>query len=276
MEKIAGANGSTLIVSILLPLSYVSLVQLFDYNGTNRNEEKSIRKRFFGAILSNLASISITYYYLKDEVSSPFLEMGIRFDHIGEAISYPMTLGFSLYFGQFVMMYIDRTIHYYFDIDEWKRSFRSLQWIRDIIVGPITEEIAFRCCSAVLMNRCLGAKWTLFCAPLPFAISHFHHIFDDQRRGHSLAHSILQRTFQFCYTFVFGLFVTHLMLTTRHFIVPIVAHMICNSQGLPLYWAVGNYPNRRDRFILYISYTAGLLLCIYQLKSQHGMPTPNF
>lgn len=262
------------LVSACLPISYVLLVHLFDRNGTDRNDPVSVKRRFQGALLSNLFSIIVTAYYLRDYTSSPLREMGLRWDDVSAAITYPFILMNAFYLGQFVMMYIDRILWHYFDYYEWKQCCSSWVWRRDVIVGPITEEIVFRACSSTLMAHVYGPKWTMLLNPIPFAASHFHHIWDDQRRGHSLAHSILQRGFQFCYTYLFGAFATYLQLTTRHAIVPIIAHSICNAQGLPLLLEVPNYPKRRDRWALYGAYFGGFAAFVYLLYTQNGMPTP--
>ncbi|CAO4382298.1 unnamed protein product [Caenorhabditis nigoni] len=141
--------------------------------------------------------------------------------------------------------------------------------------GPITEELVFRACSTTLMYHVYGYKFTLFWNPVPFAASHFHHIWDDQRKGYSLAHSILQRGFQFVYTYIFGCFATYLQLTTKHAMVPIIAHTICNAQGLPMWLEIANYPKRRDRITLYTAYIAGFAGFGYLLYTQQGMPSPN-
>lgn len=262
------------LVSACLPVSYVLLVHLFDRNGTDRNDPKSIQRRFQGALLSNIVSIAVTAYYLLEYTSTPYREMGLRWDQVREAIIYPFILMNAFYLGQFALQYIDRTLWHYFDYYEWRQCYRSWAWRRDIIVGPITEEIVFRACSSTLMAHVYGARLTMLLNPIPFAASHFHHIWDDQRRGHSLAHSILQRGFQFVYTYLFGAFATYLQLTTRHALVPIIAHAICNAQGLPMWLEIANYPKRRDRITLYTAYTSGFVLFVYMLYTQRGMPTP--
>ncbi|CAI2352970.1 unnamed protein product [Caenorhabditis sp. 36 PRJEB53466] len=269
-----GLSLSAGLVSACLPVSYVLLVHVFDRNGTDRNDPDSIQRRFRGAFLSNLISIAVTAYYLLEYTNSPLLEMGIRWDNISQSIVFPFVLMHSFYFGQFVMMYIDRTLWHYLDSYEWKTCWNSWVWRRDILVGPLTEEIVFRCCSSTLMAHIWGAPLTILLNPIPFAASHFHHIWDDQRKGYSLAHSILQRGFQFCYTYVFGMFATYLQLTTRHAVVPIIAHSICNAQGLPLWMEIANYPKRRDRWTLYLAYGAGFSAFVYLLWSQKGMPRP--
>ncbi|ULT92314.1 hypothetical protein L5515_009631 [Caenorhabditis briggsae] len=262
------------LVSAIMPISYVVLVNCFDYGGNDRNDPKSIRKRWKGALVSNIISIVATAYFLQDYTPSPFREMGFRWDEMAKAISFPFILMNGFYLGQFVMMYIDRTLWHYFDYYEWKMCFRSWAWRRDIIVGPITEELVFRACSTTLMYHVYGYKFTLFWNPVPFAASHFHHIWDDQRKGYSLAHSILQRGFQFVYTYIFGCFATYLQLQTKHAMVPIIAHTICNAQGLPMWLEIANYPKRRDRIALYTAYIAGFAGFGYLLYTQNGMPSP--
>lgn len=260
------------LVSACLPISYVLLVQLFDRKGTDRDDPQSIKRRFRGAFLSNLISIAVTAFYLKDYTADPFREMGLRWDEMSKAITYPFILMNAFYLGQFVMNYIDMTLWHYIDYYEWRRCCMCWSWRRDIIVGPLTEEIAFRACSSTLMSYVYGPTAAIFISPIPFAASHFHHIWDDQRKGHSIAHSILHRGFQFCYTYIFGVFATYLQLTTKHFLVPVIAHAICNAQGLPQIWEVSNYPKRRDQITLYTGYFAGFAVFGYLLWTQHGMP----
>ncbi|CAI5453234.1 unnamed protein product [Caenorhabditis angaria] len=269
-----GSTTSTLLISILLPFSYVALVNLFDFDGTNREDRKSIKRRISGAILTNILTVGLTYFFLADFTTEPWKDMGFRCDQLYEAVKFPILLMFSLYFGQFVMMHIDRTLWHYVDYHEWRSCLTNLSWFRDVIIGPITEEIVFRSCSSALMFYCLGFKWTCLMAPLPFAASHLHHIFDDQRRGHSLAHSIMRRFFQFGYTYIFGAFATYLHLSTRNILVPIIAHSICNSQGLPLIHEISNYPKYFDRLKLWISYLSGATMFGYLLYTKTGMPRP--
>ncbi|CAD6196131.1 unnamed protein product [Caenorhabditis auriculariae] len=249
--------GASLALALCMPLSYVALVQLFDRDGIDRNHTVSIKRRFTGAFLNNIISVGCTWMILKQGSSTPLRDMGLHVDKLLNAIFFPCILMFTLYFGQFVMMFYDRTLGNCFDLKSWLRSFRSATWLRDIVLGPVTEEIAFRCCSVVLMSQCASSLATVFLSPVPFALSHFHHVFDDQRRGFTPQQAFLKRTFQFAYTYIFGVFASYLLLSTRHALVPIVAHSICNSLGLPLLHEIGFYPKLSQRATLWISYIAG-------------------
>lgn len=255
----------TVTVATVLPCSYVSLVQLFDRNGTDRNDERSIRKRFIGSTVSSFISLIYAYHVLKEITENPLYEMGIRYDNLPIAIAKPFILMNVLYLGQYAMMYYDRALSRLWDIGEWSRSLRNLGWIRDVIVGPVTEEIVFRCCSAVMLSQVLSLPATVFLSPLSFAVSHFHHVGDDLRKGFSLQDAMMRRSFQFGYTYIFGVFSTYLLLKTRHFAVPIIAHSICNSFGLPRILDIENYPKRSQKTILWVSYIAGLCGFVYLL-----------
>ncbi|RCN27520.1 CAAX amino terminal protease family protein [Ancylostoma caninum] len=165
--------------------------------------------------------------------------MGFRAEGTAAATILPAVLVTVLYTGQWMMMYLDGHLWSNFSLSEWRASFNRPTWIRDAIMAPITEEVAFRCCCASLLSGCLSPLMTVIVCPLPFASSHFHHIGDDRRRGFSLSQAIARRTFQFAYTYAFGAYATYLFLTTGHALAPIVTHAMCNSLGLPMFTEIG-------------------------------------
>lgn len=63
-----------------ISLSYVGFLYAFDYNGTDRNHPKSIKRRFCGAVVCNLISI-LTTYILLAQVSSFSLTLLSRQDN---------------------------------------------------------------------------------------------------------------------------------------------------------------------------------------------------
>jgi hypothetical protein len=65
--------------------------------------------------------------------------------------------------------------------------------IYPVFQGPISEELAFRSCTAVLINYCFGWSSSLFISPLFFSLCHFHHIHNDLKEGATLSNAILQR-----------------------------------------------------------------------------------
>ncbi|EYB92378.1 hypothetical protein Y032_0195g1510 [Ancylostoma ceylanicum] len=251
--------GASISLAVLFPLSYVGLLHIADHDGTDRNDPRSIRKRFIAATVNNVLSVAITYVVLSQRGDPfPLRSMGFRAEGIAAATILPAVLVTVLYTGQWMMMFLDGHLWSNFSLSEWRASFNRPTWIRDAIMAPITEEIAFRCCCASLLSGCLSPLMTIIVCPLPFASSHFHHIGDDRRRGFSLSQAIARRTFQFAYTYAFGAYATYLFLTTGHALAPIVTHAMCNSLGLPMFTEIGAFAHKYQRVLLWTAYIAGM------------------
>ncbi|KAK6759104.1 hypothetical protein RB195_016366 [Necator americanus] len=250
--------GASISLAVLFPLSYVGLLHIADHKGTDRNDPLSIRKRFIAAVVNNVLSVTITYGVLSQRGDpSPLRSMGFRAEGTIAALILPAVLVAVLYTGQWLMMYLDGHLWSNFSLSEWKASFCQPTWIRDAIMAPVTEEIAFRCCCASLLSGCLSPLMTIIVCPLPFASSHFHHVGDDRRRGFSLSEATARRAFQFAYTYAFGAYATYLFLSTGHALAPIVTHAMCNSLGLPMFTEIATFTHRWQRGLLWAAYAAG-------------------
>lgn len=188
----------------------------------------------------------------------PFRSMGFRINGILAAVILPAVLVSVLYTGQWLIMYFNGQLWRITSMSEWRQSFRQAIWIRDFVVAPVTEEVAFRCCCTPLLSDCLSPAMTIIVSPLFFALSHFHHVIDDKRQGFSLSFSILIRGFQFVYTYIFGAYATYLFLSTGHALAPIVTHAMCNSLGLPRFGEIGTFPNIWQRVLLWTLYAVGM------------------
>lgn len=114
---------------------------------------------------------------------------------------------------------------------------------RNLVAGPVTEEIVFR---SLLIPLHLLAKTTprniVFLTPLYFGIAHMHHLYEF-RLTHPevpVLPALLRTVFQFTYTSLFGFFAAFVFLRTGSVYAAIAAHSFCNWQGLPrLYGWVG-------------------------------------
>ncbi|TID20126.1 Abi-domain-containing protein [Venturia nashicola] len=114
---------------------------------------------------------------------------------------------------------------------------------RNLVAGPVTEEIVFR---SLLIPLHLLAKTTpkniVFLTPLYFGIAHIHHLYEF-RLTHPevpVLPAFLRTAFQFTYTSLFGFFAAFVFLRTGSVYAAIAAHSFCNWQGLPrLYGRVG-------------------------------------
>jgi len=116
-------------------------------------------------------------------------------------------------------------------------------WIgwRNLIAGPLTEEVLFRSLLLPLhlMIRPSPSPTTLvFATPLYFGIAHIHHFYE-----YTLTHpftptlpALLRSLLQFGYTTVFGWYATFLFLRTGSLWGVVLVHSFCNCMGLPRVW----------------------------------------
>ncbi|CAJ0581853.1 unnamed protein product, partial [Mesorhabditis spiculigera] len=245
--SLIGAMGCklSLPLSAGIPLSYVLLLHIFDHNSKDKNEPASLKKRFLAAAINNAVSIGLTYYVLSFSSSTPLSLMGFKSTGNLASIVVPAGLTLTLYAGQILLMYYEKELVDYFRLSSWGASFRQWTWWRDIVVAPVTEEIAFRGCAAALMATCLSPAQTIFIAPLSFALSHMHHIDDDTKKGATLRDAVVGRAFQGAYTYIFGAYATFLFLRTGNIIAPMVTHSMCNGFGLPQLHEIQPLPKMR-------------------------------
>uniref|UniRef100_A0A7I4YYH5 CAAX prenyl protease 2 n=1 Tax=Haemonchus contortus TaxID=6289 RepID=A0A7I4YYH5_HAECO len=251
--------GASVSLAVLFPLSYVGFLHIADHDGTDRNHPQSIQKRSIAAVVNNVLSVAITYFVLwQRNDSSPFRSMGFRPEGTLAAIVWPGILIGVLYTGQWVLLILDGQLRSMFSVNEWKVSLRQHTWIRDVIVGPVTEEITFRCCCVALLKDCVSPTMAIVAGPLPFACSHLHHIGDDRRRGYTWSQAVARRVFQLAYTYLFGAYATYLFLNSGHALAPIVTHAVCNCMGLPLFNEIGSFSKRWQRVLLWTAYASGM------------------
>jgi prenyl protein peptidase len=110
---------------------------------------------------------------------------------------------------------------------------------RNLVAGPVTEEILFR---SVMIPLHVVAKMSpsriVFITPLYFGIAHLHHLYEF-RLTHpevSVLPAVLRTVFQFAYTSLFGFFAAFVFLRTGSLYAVIVAHSFCNWSGLPRFY----------------------------------------
>uniref|UniRef100_A0A915E230 Uncharacterized protein n=1 Tax=Ditylenchus dipsaci TaxID=166011 RepID=A0A915E230_9BILA len=206
------------LAAVAIPVSYVALIYAFDGGENRRNDPRSVKKRFLAVVCNNVIAVFGTWALLRINYEYPLAQMGLHLTGAASAALLPTAYG---------------SLKEIFDLRGWIRSSKDILWIRHTIMAPITEELAFRACSATLVRHCFGWSAAVFVAPLFFSLSHFHHVFDDQKQGLSLQAAIAQRGFQAAYTYLFGIYATFLFLQTGHIIAPILSHSLCNNFGLP-------------------------------------------
>ncbi|MFH4974331.1 hypothetical protein AB6A40_001040 [Gnathostoma spinigerum] len=250
--------------AVAISCSYVTLIHAFDYNGVDRNDPISIKRRFVAVVVNNISGIGITYFILKRRMASPFVAMGFHLSGFMFALILPSLLTSVIYFGSLFSLCLERSLRIKSLLDLWHQS-SDLIWIRNVIMAPLTEEIAFRACTATLIRQCFSPNQTMFLAPLPFALSHLHHIPDDMRKGASKNEAVLYRVFQLSYVYLFGVYATFLFVRTGHIITPILSHAICNMMGLPYFDCSHDCLSYPKRLLILVVHVVGFVVWIVLL-----------
>ena len=118
---------------------------------------------------------------------------------------------------------------------------------RNLIAGPVTEELVFRSLIVPLhlMAR-VSASRIVFLTPLYFGIAHVHHFYEFvlSHPNFPLLPAVLRTLVQFTYTSLFGFFATFVFLRTGSVYAAIAAHVFCNWMGLPRFWGRVGAPPR--------------------------------
>jgi prenyl protein peptidase len=145
--------------------------------------------------------------------------------------------------------------------------FPSWQFVRDIFVGPIVEEIVFRGCMLPLLYI---DGWSMpllvFVSPLIFGVAHAHHVLYMMRHnGETWKTALMNVAFQFSYTWIFGVFAAFVLVRSGSLLACITAHAICNSMGfvLSLFLLLFYYYFIITVLLLYYYFIITLLLFYY-------------
>lgn len=135
--------------------------------------------------------------------------------------------------------------------------------LRNLVVCPFTEELAFRACMVPVL-LCAGSRpaTAIWGAPLFFGSAHVHH-FVRRRREIGLEGAAVETLVQFIYTYLFGVFSAFLFVRTGHLVAPVLAHMFCNFMSVPDFsfmTKTGGYlsPLHASRGLILVAYLCGL------------------
>jgi prenyl protein peptidase len=110
------------------------------------------------------------------------------------------------------------------------------RWVclRNIVIAPFAEEIAFRgCIASSLATTGIKTSITSLIAPLFFGTAHLHHALLKLYERQRLSIVLTQTAFQFAYTSLFGSYATYAFLRTGSIVAVSLSHSFCNGMGLP-------------------------------------------
>jgi len=229
----------------------------------SRNNPEQIKRRFKSVALASV--VSLLYVRLiwgqgHHEISFGRL-VGVHTEFLLSAIFYCLSLTALLFAGPLLQMLWEKEKE---EEDEPQKR-PMLFAIRDLVVGPVTEEIVFRACTCpVLLVGGLSPNATIICTPIFFGLAHLHHILHHltNKTGSELKREILLSIFQLGYTTLFGLYSAFLFVRTGHIAPVILVHTFCNYMGFPAFQQALAH---KYRFVLGVVYVLGLVLFIYNL-----------
>lgn len=64
-------------------------------------------------------------------------------------------------------------------------------WMLGVLQAPVTEEVAFRGCTAAVLHLCWTTSTVIFVSPVFFSLAHLHHLVDHRKRGLTLQQALL-------------------------------------------------------------------------------------
>lgn len=198
----------------------------------------------------------------------PILQQLLEVHEIVKRKSLP---GIYAYLRIYYALFIDPILSSIFNpIDPTQR------WVclRNIVVAPFVEEIAFRgCIASSLATTGMKTSVTALIAPLFFGTAHLHHALLKLYERQRLSIVLTQTAFQFAYTWLFGSYATYAFLRTGSIIAVSVSHSFCNGMALPnLVFLRPSSSLHRHRRLLLSAHIIGVVGFAAGFKSSHVFP----
>ncbi|XP_067012806.2 CAAX prenyl protease 2 [Anabrus simplex] len=248
-------------IAACLILSIVYVASLYVWSGPhNRDHPSTIKKRFFSVFVMMFISPLFLYYFSSEDVlkkATVWELMGFRLPGLLPALVIPLLLTMILFLGPLCMKGYSGIWKLYIEPMYWVGNAKSLIWLRNHIVAPLSEEFTFRACMLPLLLQCFRPMTAVVVCPLFFGVAHFHHMVERMRTGLDLQRALMISCFQFAYTTLFGAYSAFLFAKTGHFVAPFAAHAFCNHMGFPDFSELMLYKDRR-RYVLMLLFVVGL------------------
>lgn len=229
----------------------------------NRDHPTTIKQRFCSVfVVVILSPVILKLFVTSKELQkfSVFELTGLRLTGFFPAAVLPLILTMVLFLGPLCMINY-RKINFRF----WIYNFTDLIWLRNVVVGPLFEEITFRACMMPLLMQCFETLAAIFVCSLFFGLAHIHHVIERYRAGDSCKILIVRALIQFSYTTLFGGYSAFLFVKTGHFVSPLVVHAFCNVMELPDFGKILTYENPK-KIMLVCLFVLGLVLWYILLK----------
>eukprot|EP00457_Paulinella_chromatophora_P012971 gb/GEZN01013230.1/.p1 GENE.gb/GEZN01013230.1/~~gb/GEZN01013230.1/.p1 ORF type:complete len:301 (-),score=22.91 gb/GEZN01013230.1/:103-1005(-) len=239
---------ASILACAFLAMSYVGSLYVWkDSSRTNRDDPSVIKRRFLSVTMASCLSpfILLLFDHSNDTASysgdgpSLLTLIGIRFPGFLVALWLPLFLTSLLFSGTIYLLCLNGMLRPSVLTRSlsatWQDSQKLLIFLRNYLVGPLSEEVVFR---GVMLPLLVSAKWgfavQLLASPLFFGLAHLHHLFNLVRSMHyTTQQAMFVVAFQLFYTTVFGLYASFLFLRTGQLVAPVLSHIFCNFMGFP-------------------------------------------
>ncbi|KAI0718126.1 hypothetical protein C8Q72DRAFT_151589 [Fomitopsis betulina] len=246
-----------------------------------RDDPEVIRARLVAVSMSTLSSglavLGLVWKLLRpndlfDAVETTFVRLGFDFSAARSLL--PCLVTPVLFIGPLYVYWLSGSLPLQRNWS-WRWSllplFTTWQGVRNYVVGPITEELVFRCCSLAVYHLAGASKTRMiFMTPWLFGLAHAHHAWDTYNRygrtGAAAKRALFAAVFQTAYTSLFGFHCAYLFLRTGSLLPPITAHIFCNIMGLPQYGEhIVRFP--RHRRAIKVAYLLGIVGYVYTMSA---------
>mmetsp|Transcript_13758 Transcript_13758/g.22721 ORF Transcript_13758/g.22721 Transcript_13758/m.22721 type:complete len:288 (-) Transcript_13758:374-1237(-) len=220
----------------------------------HRDEPIEILQRFASVFFVCIASVAYVQIILISGTELSLAHcLGFRKENLFSAIVVPMLPLLSLFLGPIVMSSIDwvnyaSSLGFFSTTTKHVRTMATdLLTMRNLVVGPVSEELVFRACMALFLSSArFSHTHVVLISLFFFGIAHLHHVIQHVHKGgRTLREGWLEVLFQLVYTSLFGAYAMHLFLATGHFIAPLLAHVFCNFMGLPEFHRIPGHMYKR-------------------------------
>ncbi|TLD23362.1 hypothetical protein PspLS_07224 [Pyricularia sp. CBS 133598] len=236
-------------VFLLILYTFVYVVPFYVSSRTrpsaqlSRDAPSVIRARITSVLISCLICSLATFYVVtKDGQITPLgalRMMGywpVGFVETAQSLALTMLLFLGPLFEYFV---VERGWREWIALTPVYELFGEWTMWRNIVAGPVTEEILFRSAGIPLMLLArTSVTKTIFLTPIIFGLAHMNHFYEF-RISHPqvpVTAAALRSVFQFCFTTLFGAYATFVFLRGGSLLSVCLIHAFCNSMGLPRLW----------------------------------------
>mmetsp|Transcript_91568 Transcript_91568/g.158769 ORF Transcript_91568/g.158769 Transcript_91568/m.158769 type:complete len:438 (-) Transcript_91568:1274-2587(-) len=214
--------------------------------GPNRDDPGTIQKRFACVLGVSAAAMvivacvqpsgSVPALARASQAATPLKRMGLTCRPFLADVAFTMGLNSLLFLGPMIQSY------YRGDPSSGPGTEENrLQSIRDLFVGPVTEEIVYRVAACYCLYFAgMSRTGTLLLSSTLFSLAHGHHLLESvYLNGVPLSKALAPVSFQLAFTYVFGMYAAYIYMGTGSLLSAIALHSYCNYMGPPSFDFIG-------------------------------------